>query len=72
MYISKKYIKNSFLSAVAPVAYAHLAAAHGRNFLDSSDDSGSDTSSMQTRSSSDQPINFAGLHPNMQERMFFC
>jgi hypothetical protein len=57
---------------VAPVAYAHLAAAHGRNFLDS-DDGGSDTSSMQARrSNSEQPINFAELHPNMQDKMFFC
>lgn len=57
------------VSCVAPVAYAHLAATHARNFLDSE---GSETSSMTGRSERATPIHLPELHPTMKTKMFYC
>ncbi|KAH7290287.1 hypothetical protein KP509_30G040900 [Ceratopteris richardii] len=58
------------VSAVTPIAYAHLAATHVRNFLDS--EGGSETSSMTGRSERSTPINLPELHPHMRTKMFYC
>lgn len=58
------------VSVVAPVAYAHLAATHARNFLDT--DGGSETSSQTGKLEGSTHIDFAELHEKMKSRMFFC
>ncbi|MCO5608592.1 hypothetical protein L7F22_062805 [Adiantum nelumboides] len=58
------------VSTVTPIAYAHLAATHARNFLDS--EGGSETSSMTGRSERSTPIHLPELHPAMRSKMFYC
>ncbi|KAI5077233.1 hypothetical protein GOP47_0007057 [Adiantum capillus-veneris] len=58
------------VSTVTPIAYAHLAATHARNFLDS--EGGSETSSMTGRSERSTPIHLPELHPAMKSKMFYC
>eukprot|EP00250_Pteridium_aquilinum_P017282 c23547_g3_i1 orf=275-2986(+) len=58
------------VSTVAPIAYAHLAATHARNFLDT--EGGSETSSMTGRSERSTPIHLPELHPQMKTKMFYC
>lgn len=58
------------VSVVAPVAYAHLAATHARNFLDS--EGGSETSSQTGKSERSISIQLPELNNNMKSKMFFC
>lgn len=56
------------VSTVAPVAYAHLAATHARNFLDSEGSESSHTMRSDQSSNSQLPE----LHKNIKGKMFFC